>query len=105
MPDHPHPEATNIIVKGTLYVVGILLGLCAKIAILYKDKPITVKEFLSQGAMAFAAAWLVWSILEHYGYLDLANIASVIVGRYSDYILIAVWRAIKNLINSKQQKP
>ena len=66
-----------------------------------KEKPLTVKDFVIHGTIAFACAWLVWAMLEHYGHLDLANIASVIVGRYADYVLVAIWKAVKNLINTK----
>lgn len=98
------PEQTNFAIKAGLYIFGILLGLGAKLALISKEKPLTVKDFILHSTIAFACAWLVWAILEHYGKLDLANIASVIVGRYADYVLVAIWKSIKNLINSKSEK-
>lgn len=103
MPDHSQPEATNFFIKAGLYIFGILLGLGVKLAIISKEKPLTVKDFILHSSIAFACAWLVWAILEHYGYLDLANIASVIVGRYADYVLAAIWKSIKTVLTSKQE--
>ncbi len=103
MPDH-QPEQTNFFLKAGLYVFGILLGLGVKLALISKEKPLTVKDFIIHGTIAFAAAWAVWAILEHYGHLDLANIASVIVGRYADQILVAIWKSVKNIISNKQDK-
>lgn len=104
MPDNNQPEVTNFFVKATLYLFGILLGLGVKLAVISKEKPLTVKDFILHSSIAFACAWLVWAVLEHYGHLDLANIASVIVGRYADYVLAAIWKAIKNILNSKPEK-
>lgn len=102
MSDHP-PEQANFLIKAGLYVFGILLGLGAKLALMSKEKPLTVKDFFIHGTVAFACAWLVWALLEHYGHLDLANIASVIVGRYADYVLVAIWKSIKKAINSTEK--
>jgi len=104
MPDH-QTETTNFFLKAGLYIFGIMLGLGVKLALISKEKPLTVKDFILHSLLAFSCAWLVWAILEHYGYLDLANIASVIVGRYADYVLAAIWKAIKNMINTKSEKP
>lgn len=104
MPDNTQPETTNFILKAGLYIFGILLGLGAKLALISKEKPLTVKDFIIHSSIAFACAWLVWAILEHYNHLDLANIASVIVGRYADYVLIAIWKSIKNMINTSPEK-
>lgn len=91
-------EQANFWVKAGLYITGILLGLGAKLVRLNKDKPLTVKDFLFHSSIAFASAWLVWALLAHYDHLDLANIASVIVGRFGDQILLLAWKAIKNII-------
>lgn len=99
MPDH-QTETTNFLVKAIMYVIGILLGLGTKLAKLNKEQPLTVKDFILHGLVAFACAWLVWALLEHYDHLDLANIASVIVGRYGDNILILLWKGIRNVIIS-----
>lgn len=100
MPNQQQPEITNFFVKAIIYVCGIILGLMAKLAIMSKEKPLTMKDFFIHGSIALACAWLVWAILEHYGYLDMANVMSVIVGRYGDYILMAIWKSIKNSMNN-----
>jgi len=104
VPNQQQPEITNFVVKGVIYVCGILLGLMAKLAYISKEKPLTMKDFFIHGTVAFACAWCVWALLEHYGYLDYANISSVIVGRYGDYILMAIWKAIKNAIETSTKK-
>ena len=86
----PDEEYRSFFIKAALYIVGIILGLVSKLAVISKEKPLTVKEFILHSSVAFACAWAVWSILAYYGRLDLANIMSVIVGRYGDYILMAI---------------
>ncbi len=93
-------ESAGFWTKAGLYVIGIVLGLGVKLAVMNKEKVLTVKDFILHGLMAFSCAWIVWAILEHYNHLDLANIASVIVGRYADFILVAIWKAIKKTINT-----
>lgn len=95
-------EYHGFLVKTALYVTGIILGLIAKLAVINKEKSLTIKDFILHSSVAFACAWIVWAILSYYGKLELANIFSVIVGRYADYILFAIWKAVKNIIN--QQK-
>lgn len=94
-----HNEETSFFVKVATYLIGLLLGLGAKLAIMNKEKTLTLKEFILHSMVAFACAWMVWSVLAYYGKLDLANIFSVIVGRYSDVILLAAWKQIKRMIN------
>lgn len=97
-------ESANFWTKAGLYLIGIILGLGAKLAVMNKEKPLTVRDFILHGFIAFACAWLVWAILAHYDYLDFANIASVIVGRYADFILVAIWKSIKKSINTDNPK-
>lgn len=99
-----HNEDTSFLVKIATYAIGIILGLGAKLAIIHKEKTLTLKEFVLHSIVAFACAWLVWSALAYYGKLDLANIFSVIVGRYSDVILMAAWKQLKKLINDFNPK-
>lgn len=101
MPQH---EETSFVVKIVTYTVGIVLGLGVKLAIVNKEKTLTIKEFIAHSLIAFSCAWLVWSILVYYGRLDLANVFSVIVGRYADIILMAIWKQIKKTINDPNSK-
>lgn len=93
-------EYGSFFVKAALYITGIVLGLVAKLAYINKERKLTVKDFILHGSIAFACAWLVWALLSYYGHLDLANIASVIVGRYGDWLLFAIFKAVKNVINN-----
>ncbi len=105
MPVEHNEEYQNFFIKAVLYITGIILGLVAKLALINKEKPLTFKEFILHGSVAFACAWCVWALLSYYGRMDLANIVSVIVGRYADYILVAIWKSIRNLINPDKAKP
>ena len=96
-------EYRSFLVKISLYIIGIILGLVAKLAVINKEKPLTIKDFILHSSIAFACAWLVWAILSYYGRLELANIFSVIVGRYGDHILFAIWKAIKNMLNREKK--
>lgn len=104
MPAENH-ETTNFFVKAGIYLFGILLGLGVKLAKMHKEKPLTKLEFILHSIVAFACAWLVWNLLEHYNRLWMANIASVIVGRYGDQILLLIWKGVKNLIVSFIKSP
>lgn len=96
-------EYRSFLIKSALYITGIILGLVAKLAVINKEKPLTIKDFILHSSVAFACAWIVWAILSYYGKLELANIFSVIVGRYADYILFAIWKAIKNMLNQEKK--
>lgn len=101
MPIDNNEEYQSILYKIILYVAGIVLGLTAKLALINKEKTLTVKDFILHSSVAFACAWCVWAILAHYDQLEYANVISVIVGRYGDYVLYAIWKGIKNIINDK----
>ena len=104
MADTPENEVKAFILKASIYVIGILLGLAAKLVSVSKVKKLTWKEFTAHSIIAFASAYLVWNILSYYGRLDVANVASVIVGRYGDMIIYAIWEKVKMAINSDKNK-
>ena len=104
MPIDNHEQA-SFWVKLGFYITGTLLGLGTKLAIINQQRQLTIKDFILHSFVAFACAWLVWAILAHYDHIDLANIASVIVGRYGDQILLLVWKAIKTVIVSFTKNP
>lgn len=92
-------ETTSALVKAGTYIVGLLLGLGAKLALMNKEKTLTMKEFIMHSMVAFACAWVVWYSLRYYGKLELANVCSVVVGRYADLILFSVWKQLKSMID------
>lgn len=95
-------EVKNFLIKIGGYIIGILAGLAVKLVNVSKKKKLTLKEFVTHSIIAFACAILVWNVLSYYHRLEVANVASVIVGRYGDLIIYAVWDKIKSLINNKK---
>lgn len=100
MPIHETSDQSSFLVKVFGYAGGVLLGLGVKIALLHKENPLTMKDFIIHALIAFACAWLCWAIMMHYGLIEWANIVSVIVGRYGDLILIMIWKQVQNAIKN-----
>ena len=99
-----NPETQSLIVKLAIYAGGVGIGLAAKLAMIREDRKLTVWEIAAHSLTAFACAWIVWNVMNHYNAQDWAkNGVSVIVGRYGDYILLAIWKAFKSTINSKNK--
>ncbi len=92
----PEQEQVSFLVKVGSYTAGILIGLAAKLVVVNKEKPLTIREFIYHSAIAFASAWLVWQLMAYYNHTEIANIASVIVGRYGDVILVAAYKRAKD---------
>jgi hypothetical protein len=95
-------EVRGFFVKAGMYIFGILLGLGVKLVSIGREKKLTLREYINHSIIAFASAFLVWQILSYYGRLDVANVASVVVGRYGDAIIYTVWEKIKEAIKSKK---
>ena len=88
-----------------MYILGSVLGIGAKLATMQKTKAITMKDALVELMIASAASFLVWSWFHFYlKQDDLAIIASVIVGRYGDNILLAAFNKIESLIKKLYDK-
>lgn len=83
----PTNEETNFITKLAVYLLGVVLGVGAKLATMHKVEPITWKVVVKNSLIAFAAAYLVWQILYTWGYPQMANVMSVVCGRFADDIL------------------
>lgn len=99
MPDNS-TEAQSLLVKVVVYVLGVSLGLAAKLAVIHKERMLTWKDIILHTAIAFAAAWLTWFALQQYHLDGWANVSAVIVGRFGDSILIMIWKGIKKALNS-----
>lgn len=88
-------ESTPLLVKLALYVGGVIVGLAAKLATLNMEKALSFKEIMFHSAVAFACAWVVGFALFQFNMKTEAMIASVIVGRFGDSMLIAIGKAVK----------
>lgn len=95
-------EVKNFLIKIGGYTIGILAGLAVKLVDVSKKKKLTLKEFVTHSVIAFACAILVWHLLAYSGRLEIANVVSVIVGRYGDLIIVGLWGKIKEFMNSKK---
>lgn len=90
-----HEEFKELIYKLAIYVPGVILGLAAKLSRINRGKKLTVREALFQTAVAFSTAWVVWFLLEYFGYQRLSAPAAVVCGRFGDEIMIFIWKYIK----------
>jgi hypothetical protein len=93
MPQPPDDDGSFI--KLLAYTVGVLAGVGAKLAVMHKKNPITLKDIAINSAIAFAAAFLVYSALDYWGHTNAAIVSSVICGRFADDILSTSWRSFK----------
>ncbi len=99
MPDQNH-ESTSLLVKISIYIFGVILGIGAKLATMHKQKKLTMTDAIVEFLIAAAAAFVVWSFF-HYKLKedDLAIIMSVIAGRYGDDIILKGWQELKKLMS------
>ena len=81
------------------YVLGVLIGLSAKLAQRHKERKLSWSEGVLQATLAFAAAWACWHWLEYMGREELKLPVSVFVGRFGDDIILLLWGKMKGLLN------
>ena len=93
----PNNEETTFLTKILIYILGVALGVGAKLAVMHKEKSITWKDVLVNSIVAFAAAYLTWQVLYTAGYPQMANVVSVICGRFADDTLKFAWKMLVKL--------
>lgn len=102
MGDHHNQETHSWILKMLTYLLGVSAGVAAKIAVMYKKKPLNwrdvCKDIAVNSAIAFAAAYLVWAVLTASGHQDAAFMCSVICGRFADDVLKIGWKVFKKFL-------
>lgn len=91
-------EDNNLIIKLLIYIGGVTMGLTAKLATINRKGELTFKEILFQTAVAFACSFIVWAALYYTDKPNAAIIASVIVGRFGDSLLMAIGKGITQWI-------
>ncbi len=96
------PEEQTFWTKVITYIVGVIFGVGARLAIMHKEKNITRKDILVNTSLAFATAYFVWMALHYYGRGDMANVCAVLCGRFGDDILRAGYRFISEKIKDKK---
>ena len=88
-------EVYTALVKTTLFIIGLFVGLAAKLATLHQKEKITWKVVFYQSTVSFAAAWFVFWFCKTIHQENIATGASVIVGRFADSILLLIWTWFK----------
>ena len=96
----PENETTAFLVKIGISILGVIAGIGAKLASMQKVKPITWVDVVVNSAIAFAAAYFVWAVLETTGHQNLSTICSVICGRYADDVLSMGWKMGKKILTN-----
>jgi hypothetical protein len=96
--ENQNNETGPLLLKLVIYAGGVMIGLAAKLATLNMEKPITWPVFLFHTAVALACAWVVYFAFRRAGMDDMAIVASVIVGRFGDSLLMAIARGIRKTI-------
>ncbi len=90
--------------KSGKYIVGVILGLAARVAVLHENKKLGVWDVARNAAIAMAAAYLVYHALIYIGKEDVATPISVLCGRYSDDVLNITWEKVKKFMNNLPSK-
>jgi S-ribosylhomocysteine lyase LuxS involved in autoinducer biosynthesis len=71
---------------------------------MHRKKAITLQEAVVNAAIALAAAWIVYNLLEYSGHKEIANVASVVCGRYADDVLKMGWDLIKKFLGNLDEQ-
>ena len=99
--ENNNPEQGSFYWKVIIYFIGLVLGIASKLATLNEQKSLSWSKTFLHASVAFAAAWAMWFFLEARGMSNIAPVASVIIGRYGDNMLLAIWKNLKKLIFSE----
>ena len=83
----PTQEETSLFAKLGVYLLGVVLGVGAKIATMKDGEPVTWRVVVKNSLIAFAAAFLIWHVLYTRGHPQMANVLAVVCGRFGDDIL------------------
>jgi hypothetical protein len=88
-------QALMDLLKAGRYILGVVVGVAAKLAIMHRTKNITWKDVTINSAIALATAYGMYHFLIYIGRPEVATPISVICGRYSDDILNLAFRWFK----------
>lgn len=98
--DNPQ-ETKATLIKLALYLLGVSIGLGAKLATINKERDLKMKEAIAHTFVAFATAFVVWFIC-YYNLKEpnYAIMCAVLCGRFGDAILIMVWKLMKKWMSN-----
>jgi ethanolamine transporter EutH len=93
-----NPEEDKFWLKISIYILGTVLGVASKLAVMHRTKSINLKDVIINTIVAFSAAWVVYAALVATGRESYATLASVLCGRFADDIFQIVWKWFKTMI-------
>ena len=93
-------QALVDLLKAGKYILGVVVGVTAKLAIMHRTKNITWKDVAINSAIALATAYGMYHFLIYIGKPEVATPISVICGRYSDDILNLAFKYLKRSAKS-----
>lgn len=100
----PPPEETNELLKYAAMTGSILLGLTAKVAMVWKERKLDIKTFATEAMIAIPAGMLVFEILRYTGHENAAAICGIATGRFAQDIFNLVWKIIKQFIKTSAEE-
>jgi uncharacterized membrane protein YeaQ/YmgE (transglycosylase-associated protein family) len=99
-----NPEEDKFWLKISIYILGTVLGVASKLAVMHRTKSINLTDIITNTIVAFSAAWLVYFWLVGMGKENYATLASVLCGRFADDIIQVAWKYIKVIRTNKDLK-
>ncbi len=91
------PERTKII----LFIISAFIGMCAKLANMHKEKPLTFFTVTRQVSITTMASWLVWWICKKYNQDEITTyIFGCITASFSHQVIMLMWTWVKNSMNN-----
>lgn len=98
------PDSSTFFWKIAIYVGGLVIGITAKLATLYEQDKLNFKKFFLHTSLALSSAWIVYFFLDSRGLSSWMPIAGPLIGRFGDYVLIAIWKMVKERIINSEKK-
>jgi len=99
-----NPEEEKLWLKLAIYLFGTSLGVAAKLAVMHRQKSIVLKDVIVNSIIAFAAAWLVYALLDSSGMTQYATVCSVLSGRFADDIIQMIWKGIRAFLKTSAEE-
>lgn len=91
------PE-TSILVKLSIYLGGLVIGMAAKFAQLKEEKKLTVNKMVLHAALALSSGWVVGWVLYASGKGNWALWISPLIGHFGDWMILAIWKIVREKI-------
>lgn len=94
----PNSNETTLLFKVLISLLGVILGLWSKLAIMKNNGSLTWNGAIMHTSIAFASSFFVWALCYYNKQEELGVILSVICGRFGDDLLFTGWKVLKKTI-------